>query len=116
MFASNQKYRATSSLRSYSRCHAAHAYHVLDARGDVYLCCHHVGDDTARLGSLREEDWPSLLAAPRRSRVLDGFTVHGCLPLCRLHSHNQALEALLASGRAPAAELPDEVAAHRMFL
>jgi pyruvate-formate lyase-activating enzyme len=116
VFASNQKYGAGLARRSYTRCHAAHAYHVLDARADVYLCCHHVGNPEARIGSLRDQDWISLLHAGRRHRVLERFPGPGCVPLCRLHAHNEALEAVLASGSAPSVELAGDVAAHRMFL
>jgi MoaA/NifB/PqqE/SkfB family radical SAM enzyme len=117
VLASGQKYSAAGdNPRGYSACHASAFYSVIDARGDVYICCHHVGNPAGRLGSLRDTDWQSLLASRLRHRVLSGFRIDNCVPLCRLDIHNRTLELIRKSGEVPQVGLTDDVLAHRMFL
>lgn len=117
VLASGHKYSsAANATRGYSVCHASAFYNVIDARGDVYICCHHVGNPAGRLGSLQDTDWQPLLASLIRRRVLSGFQTDKCVPLCRLDIHNRTLELTRMSGEIPQAELADDVLAHRMFL
>jgi MoaA/NifB/PqqE/SkfB family radical SAM enzyme len=117
VLASGQKYSYAGDVtRSYSVCHASAFYSVIDARGDVYICCHHVGNPAGRSGSLRDTDWQSLLASRLRHRVLSGFQTDNCVPLCRLDIHNRTLELIRMSAEVPRVDLADDVLAHRMFL
>jgi MoaA/NifB/PqqE/SkfB family radical SAM enzyme len=117
VLASGQKYSSAGNrTRGYSVCHASAFYSVIDARGDVYICCHHVGNPAARLGSLRDTDWQTLLASRLRHRVLSGFQIDNCVPLCRLDNHNRTLELTRTSGEVQQVQLVDDVFAHRMFL
>ena len=116
VLSSSQKYRADSDVRSYATCHGASFYTVIDAAGDVYMCCHHVGNPNARLGSLRETVWRELLASEARGRVMTAFRLGNCPPLCRLHSQNEALEEIRLTGVVPRVNLTGTALEHRMFL
>lgn len=117
VLASGQKYSSAGDVtRSYSICHASWFYSVIDARGDVYICCHHVGNPAGRWGSLQDTDWQSLLASRLRRQVLSGFQTDNCVPLCRLDIHNRTLELVRSAAEVPRVALADDVLAHRMFL
>lgn len=114
---SRQKYaRRLAETRTYSRCRGAYFYTVLDARADFHICCHHVGEPAARLGSLRETSWLDFARSAARQANLEAYDVSACLPLCRLHPHNEMLATLLARGDIPAPSLSVELARHAPFL
>ena len=95
VFASDQKYRLFGNLsRYYSHCHGAHFYTVLDARGDFYICCHHVRNLDARLGSLNTQSWHDFVISAHRRQRIANFDLSQCVPLCRLHTHNELLELM----------------------
>ena len=82
VLASDQKYdQFQDQTRTYGRCHGAWFYTVIDARGDVYVCCHHVGRDEARIGSLESQRWRELLIGVHRRAVIDRFPNQSCVPL-----------------------------------
>ena len=118
VLASDQKYsRISNRDRRYGRCHGAWFYSVIDARGDMYICCHHVGREEARIGSLRSHGWRELLATSERRRVIEGFPRESCVPLCRLHSHNEALERLArGTDSEVSAPMVEAIADHAPFL
>ena len=117
VFSSNQKYsRISSTARNYSVCHGAWFFTLIDARGDMYLCCHHVGNPDAFIGSLRETSWFELIASEARSSKINSFDISKCLPLCRLDSQNRLLESIRSSKVIPSTSLDDLSAKHAPFL
>ena len=93
VLASSQKYeRMGDPKRSYSICHGSHFFTVVDARGDLYICCHQIGNPSARFGSLVHNTWSDIIRSVGRRTAIADFHVAGCPPLCRLHAHNEALE------------------------
>jgi sulfatase maturation enzyme AslB (radical SAM superfamily) len=90
-----QKYDAAEDYqRTYTTCQGAHFVYLLDARGDFYICCHHVGNLAARLGSLRESTWQQFIQSQTRRESIEEFNVSDCVPLCRLDSQNVVLHQL----------------------
>jgi MoaA/NifB/PqqE/SkfB family radical SAM enzyme len=117
VLASGQKYSSVGeAARGYRVCHASTFYSVIDAQGDVYICCHHVGNAAGRWGSLRNTDWQTLLGSRMRRQVLSEFETEGCVPLCRLDTHNRALELTRKTGDVPRVQPAGDVLAHRSFL
>lgn len=117
VLASDQKYsQIATPERRYARCHGAWFFSVIDARGDAYVCCHHVGRAEARLGSLYEQSWREIMVGDQRKQVLSSFPTSSCVPLCRLNAQNAALEQVRATGEVMTAHLPDQVAHHAVFL
>jgi len=117
VFSSNQKYsRISSTARNYSVCHGAWFYTLINARGEMYLCCHHVGNPNAFIGSLRETPWSGLIASDARSSKINSFDVSKCLPLCRLDSQNRLLESIRSSKVIPSTSLDHLSAKHAPFL
>jgi len=117
VFGSFQKYlQVFSTERTYLRCHGAWFYTVLDPHADLYICCHHVGNPHAILGSLRDTNWPSLLRSVQRREVIEGFDVTKCLRRCRLDSHNRFLETARLVDVLPDASFEGEVSHHGPFL
>lgn len=117
VFYSNQKYSRMGELeRDYKRCYGALFYTVLDARGDFYICCHHVGNPLARMGSLSSATWKDFIRSRSRSQVIRSFNTDKCLPLCRLDMQNEALEQLSKTRSLPVIQLPYDLAQHAMFL
>ncbi|MFC1618150.1 SPASM domain-containing protein [Patescibacteria group bacterium] len=91
-------------------------YTVIDAKGDVSICCHHVGKDNAKIGSLMTQSWQEILDSSKRKRVIENFPNKACIPLCRLHAHNVALQQILNDGQIPVEKVSVEVNKHAMFL
>ena len=117
VFSSYQKYsRVSAPARSYVTCHGAWFYTLIDARGDIYLCCHHVGNPNAFIGSLRDTSWSQLIASDARRSKINSFNTSGCLPLCRLDSQNRLLESIQSSKVIPLASLDSLSAKHAPFL
>jgi cyclic pyranopterin phosphate synthase len=118
VFASHQKYdRLLCQQRSYRICHGAWFYSVVDARGDFYLCCHHIGRKEARIGSLLENRWNNLISSDRRRNVISRHPTCSCIPLCRLHSQNDELEQIRRRKvRIENIVVPTGVMEHAMFL
>jgi MoaA/NifB/PqqE/SkfB family radical SAM enzyme len=117
VYSSAQKFaRVPEQERAYERCHGANFYTVLDARADFYICCHHVGNPDAKLGSLKTQTWEEFVRSIGRRRVLGEFETKQCVPLCRLHNHNETLQQLWGGIPLPAVTLPEEIQRHAPFL
>ncbi len=99
IYVSNQKYdRFASSERKYMICHGAYFYTVLDARGDLYCCCHKIGLDSARYDSLKHKNWGDILHDNRRTHILKSYPDEECIPYCRLNSQNELLDKIVQIG------------------
>jgi MoaA/NifB/PqqE/SkfB family radical SAM enzyme len=117
VWSSQQKYnRLADPRRRYRTCHGTNFYTVVDARGDLYLCCHHVGNPAARYGSLAIAPWSHWMRSVERRACRDGFDVSDCVPLCRLHAHNETLEHNLASGEPIGVSDDEQTRHHAPFL
>ncbi len=95
VWASTQKYRLCDNQRSYKSCHGSFFYAVLDARADLYVCCHHVGRSIARTGNLRMQGWEDWIRSSARVNVANLFPNSDCVMGCRLHTHNEFLQSVL---------------------
>jgi len=117
VYSSNQKYTQLNLFqRNYLICHGAWFYTVIDARADMYLCCHHVGNPNALIGSLHNSSWSELLTSKHRHEKICSFDVSGCLPLCRLDSHNRMLDSIKTSNEIPEVDLGKFISKHAHFL
>lgn len=119
VLASDAKYeRNFDESRRYRNCLAGNLYSLIDARGDVYFCCHHVGVADACIGSLLKMSWAQILHGPVRQSALSRFPRPSCVPLCRLHDHNEFLFDYLSSDEPELFEEPfqDELSRHAVFL
>ena len=117
VLSSTQKYeRIGDPTRPYDKCHGSSFYTVLDSRGDFYICCHHVGNPRAKVGSLHEGSWNDFVSSDLRKKVTARFGLETCPPLCRLDSQNRVLEIVKQHGVVPVAKLRPEVQQHAVFL
>lgn len=93
VYSSYQKYSKLGDCfdRNSKSCQAAWFYTILDASGDLYICCHNVGREDAKLGSLRSGSWESFIFSNLRRDVIQGFSSGQCIPNCRLHTQNEML-------------------------
>ena len=118
ILASDHKFEgAARSSRPYSACLGANFYTVIDARADVYICCHHVGVQDAKIGSLTTESWIEIMKGRLRAEVIERFPKAACIPNCRLDSINKWLSGD-PTGRqmSLAGDLSKEVIEHAAFL
>jgi radical SAM protein with 4Fe4S-binding SPASM domain len=98
VLASTQKYDLIyRTERHYNACHGSMFYSALDPRGDLYICCHHVTEPEARVGSLREQSWQEFIQHESRRRLASRFPKRSCVPLCRLHPHNEFLQVMITN-------------------
>lgn len=117
VFMSDQKYdRMRDFHRSYSHCQGSLFSTVLDARGDFYICCHHVGRASARVGSIVQENWLSFLDSHLRRDALGSFPMNHCPPLCRLHTQNEVLDQIATEYPPSQNVLTEEIRRHACFL
>ena len=77
------------SKKVYKGCPGADFIGVVDAKGDYYICCHHVQDETAKYGNLIKENIFTILR--RRKQVHNSFDYSKCPVACRGSSINLAL-------------------------
>ena len=92
---SHQKYHTVKSIeRTYDFCHCAYFYTILDANGDLYLCCNRVGDAASKYGSLKDtENWETCLKSGLKKRQASDVKQS---PLgCRLHTYNIILDGMV---------------------
>ncbi len=118
ILASYQKYNLIHSFnRGYTLCHGSNFFTVIDARADLYICCHHIGDRTARIGSLDKMTFQEILVSEERSKTQNLFPGKNCIPFCRLHTQNVILERIKSSLE-PISEtwLPHHIKQHAVFL
>lgn len=117
VIASFQKYDlADSSTRTPAACHGSMFFTVIDARGDCYVCCHHVAREEAKIGSLAEMSWQELIASERRKKLAYAFPTKYCIPECRLSPHNAFLQEILESKVIPPSTASEEIRRHSGFL
>lgn len=115
VYGSYQKYDLFHSIqRDYDTCHGANFYNVIDACGDVYMCCHTIKNSQAVLGNMYEKSWQEIIKS--KQDVISQFSVADCIPLCRLHGVNTSLEKVKRMGEIPNIELSEAVKKHVMFL
>ena len=96
VFSSYQKYSMLGeglSQRS-KNCQAAWFYTVIDARGDIYICCHNIGNSEAMLGSLKYQSWNMFIKSGRRRDIINNFSTESCIPNCRLQTQNELLSKI----------------------
>jgi radical SAM protein with 4Fe4S-binding SPASM domain len=118
VFSSYQKYSQLGDCfdRSFNSCQAAWFYTVLDAKGDIYICCHNVGREEAKLGSLKEETWKTFVSSNLRREVIQGFTTGKCIPNCRLQTQNELLLDFSKHPQQSPIPLTQEIIHHAPFL
>jgi radical SAM protein with 4Fe4S-binding SPASM domain len=117
VIASFQKYDlADSSTRKPVACHGSMFYTVIDARGDCYICCHHVARKEAKIGSLTEMSWQEIIASERRKKLVKAFPTKYCIPECRLSPHNAFLQEILENNEIPPSTASEEIRRHSGFL
>ena len=93
VLASYQKYNLLGSFnRNYSVCHGSNFFTVIDARGDMYICCHHIRDESAKYGSLKTQTFMEILHNKSRIEIQKSYPCRKCVPFCRLHTQNILLE------------------------
>jgi radical SAM protein with 4Fe4S-binding SPASM domain len=122
----DDNFRVFSSFQKYSNlgecfrnglesCQAAWFYTVLDARGDLYICCHNVGKKNAQVGSLTKESWKTFISSPRRHKIIRDFRDERCIPNCRLQTQNEILRNI-ANISPPSFNMSKEIMQHAAFL
>lgn len=86
------KYK-NSKERSYQSCQAANFVTVINPKGEAYICCHHIGQDDAKIDTIgtHPEDWDNFINSNKRRDLINKYNLTECPPFCRLHSHNQTL-------------------------
>lgn len=81
----------SNTAKQYKDCPGADLIGAVDARGDFYICCHHVQDKTAKYGNMIVDDIGKILG--NRKKVQDLFDYSKCPVACRASTINQALES-----------------------
>ena len=118
VLASSQKYNLVGSFkRNYSACHGSNFFTVIDSRGDLFICCHHIREPAAKIGSLSDQNYREIINGERRNKVYKNFPKNNCIPFCRLHTQNLVLDRIKRSGcQITKTNLPSNVRQHIMFL
>ena len=78
-----------SAGKSYKGCPGADFIGAVDARGDFYICCHFVQDDSARYGNMIDDNIGEILK--NRKNIKEDFDYSKCPIACRASSINQAV-------------------------
>lgn len=96
VLASTAKYDRMGHPRGYCTCHAAAFVGIIQADGNMPLCCHLRGQREWYLGNLGLTEFRELWTSPRRDELLAKLDVTQCLPLCRNDPLNVWLENAVA--------------------
>lgn len=89
-----QKYDRLDQPRGYTTCHGSHFAGVIQADGQMPLCCNLRGRPEWYLGNVREDGFRAVWTGPRRAELLARLDVARCVPLCRLDAINPLLEEI----------------------
>jgi len=89
------KYQNTPE-KNYSNCQAANFVTIINPKGEVFLCCHHVGQEEFKIDTIGAdpEDWNNFVNSKKRRELIKNYKLTECPPFCRLHSHNQTLSKM----------------------
>jgi MoaA/NifB/PqqE/SkfB family radical SAM enzyme len=90
-----QKYGRLDAPRNYATCHGSALAAVIQADGNVPLCCNLRGRPDWYLGNALEQPFRRIWDGPARARLLERLCVSQCVPLCRLDAINGVLEDLV---------------------
>ena len=66
-------------------------FYSSNADGNVYLCCHFMGNEEFSYGNLNEKSFEDIWNNPERRRVIDKINLAMCPPVCRNHVINKIL-------------------------
>lgn len=118
VYSSYQKYYKLDDCfdRSFKSCQASWFYTVLDASGDLYICCHNVGREDAKMGSLKGMSWKSFVFSNLRRDIIQGFTTGMCIPNCRLRTQNEMLIEYYKNPQLISSVETKEIVQHAPFL
>ncbi len=94
---SEQKYARFGSppWRDYDYCHSAHFTTVIQASGDVTVCCHGRTLPNMVFGNMHEQSFAEIWASDRRREVLDLIDVSKCVPFCKGDTSNRLLDKVM---------------------
>lgn len=81
--------------RPYDRCHGAAFTGVVQADGNMPICCNYRGRPEFYIGNLYEQSLKDIWEGERKQHVLNNMNVHACVPLCRNDHHNRFLENVI---------------------
>lgn len=81
--------------RPYDRCHGAAFTGVVQADGNMPICCNYRGRPEFYIGNLHEQSLKDIWEGERKQHVLNNMNVHACVPLCRNDHHNRFLENVI---------------------
>lgn len=81
--------------RTYGYCHAAHFIGVVQADGNMPICCHYRGRPGWYIGNLKESSLRAIWEGERKASALKRLRTSCCLPHCRADGHNRRLQALV---------------------
>jgi MoaA/NifB/PqqE/SkfB family radical SAM enzyme len=88
------KYEQFGRPRPYATCYGAEVVVVIQADGNVPLCCHLRGQEWAYLGNLRRLSLGEIWYGARKRQVLVDLDVTQCVPLCRADALNRVIHEL----------------------
>jgi radical SAM protein with 4Fe4S-binding SPASM domain len=93
ILASTQKYCHFKDKfkRDYNYCHGANFVGVIQATGDMTICCHTRGIKKYNLGNLRNEPFQMIWEGKKKQDILKKIDVSKCVPYCRADSFNRVL-------------------------
>ena len=94
---SEQKYArfGPPPWRDYDYCHSAHCTTVIQASGDVTVCCHGRTLPNMVFGNMHEQSFAEIWASDLRKAVLDAIDVSKCVPFCKGDTSNRLLDKVM---------------------
>lgn len=94
---SEQKYArfGPPPWRDYDYCHSAHFTTVIQASGDVTVCCHGRTLPNMVFGNMHEQSFAEIWASDCRREVLDAIDVSKCVPFCKGDTSNRLLDKVM---------------------
>lgn len=77
-------------------CYGQHFTTVVNAKGDMYVCCHLKSTPKYCIGNLLEQPFDEIWRGERRQEVMAALDPADCVPFCRCHGMNRDLERFVA--------------------
>ncbi len=90
---SDLKYDDIAKRRTYQKCHGAWFTGVVQADGNMPLCCHLRGKPEWYIGNLEDQTFQELWDSPKHAELVGALDVSGCPLACRNHPTSEWLEA-----------------------
>lgn len=81
--------------RKYNFCHASNFIIVIQADGNIPICCHFRHNEEKYIGNLKNKTLTEILLGEKKQLVLNNTNAMLCIKNCRYNNHNEIIHTII---------------------